>query len=126
MAGILLSSNKTTGVETYFHATDGEDSGNYVVETVQNDLNLITDYCHEVRLNNHNKGYGEGVVDYKIPAAMAGELMRKGLLFDQEYMAKWKRQHPEYSLISGQKYFAGATSSTPSLVTCYRLTPLER
>lgn len=106
MSGILLSHNKNTGVSQYFHSKDA-DSGEYVVETVQHNLDHIHDYCKESREANKFKGFGDGAMDYKIPAAMAGELMRKGLLFDEAYMAKWKREHPEYSLRGGQKYFKG-------------------
>lgn len=103
MGKILLNYNRTTGVETYWHDDpDGRVQG--VIETRQAGLEHIADYCKEVREANRFAGYGEGM-DYKIPAAMAGQLMREGKLFDQEYMARWKKEHPEYSLRGGQKYF---------------------
>jgi hypothetical protein len=34
-------------------------------------------------------------------------LMREGKLFDPVYMARWKKEHPEYSLRGGHKYFKG-------------------
>lgn len=106
MSRILLSHNKNTGVSNYFHA-DSQDAETYTVETVQTGLDHIASYCNEAREANKFKGFGDGAMDFKIPAAMAGELMRKGLLFDPAYMARWKKEHPEYSLRGGQKYFKG-------------------
>jgi hypothetical protein len=107
MARRLLSHNNLTGVSEYFHE-NGADSGNYVIETEQKNLDHITDYCKEAREANKMKGYGEGKVDYKIPAAIAGQLMKKGLLFDTVYMAKFKRENPQYRLFdAGTKYFKG-------------------
>ena len=48
MARRLLSHNNMTGVSKYFHDT-GEDSGKYVIETEQKNLDHITDYCKEAR-----------------------------------------------------------------------------
>ena len=105
MAKILLNHNATTNVTTYWHDDpDGRIQG--VIETKQDGLEHIADYCKEVREANRFKGHGDGL-DYKIPAAMAGQLMSMGVLFDPVYMAKWKKDHPEYSLRGGQKYFKG-------------------
>lgn len=106
MAKILLNYNPTTQVSTYWH--EGMDSGLAgVIETQQTGLEHIADYCKEAREANKFSGYGDGGMDYKIPAAMAGQLMREGHLFDPVYMARWKKDHPEYSLRGGQKYFKG-------------------
>ena len=106
MAKILLNYNPTTNVETYWHDDpDGRIQG--VIETRQDGLEHIADYCKEARESNKFKGYQDGAMDYKIPAAMAGVLMREGKLFDPVYMARWKKEHPEYSLRGGQKYFKG-------------------
>jgi len=107
MARRLLDHNPMTGVSRYF-LDDGPDSSKYTIETEQKNLDVITDYCKEAREANKMKGYGDGMVDYKIPAAIAGELMRKGLLFDTVYMAKFKRENPQYRLMdAGTKYFQG-------------------
>lgn len=105
MAKILLNHNATTNVYTYWHDDpDGRIQG--VIETQQTGLEHIADYCKEVREANKFQGFGEGV-HYKIPAAMAGQLMREGKLFDETYMKQWVKEHPEYSLRGGQKYFKG-------------------
>jgi len=106
MARRLLSHNPMTNVSRYFH-DDGADSDKYTIETEQKGLDIITDYCKEAREANKFKGYGEGAVDYKIPAAIAGQLMARGLLFEPTYMAKFKRENPQYSLRDpGTRYFS--------------------
>lgn len=107
MARTLFSHNPLTGVTNYHH-DDPDGKYSTIIETVQNGLDHIHDYCREARENNKFKGHGDIAMSYKIPAAIAGRLMAEGKLFDQEYMKKWIKAHPEYSLISGQKYFAGA------------------
>lgn len=107
MARTLFSFNPLTGVENYRH-DDPDGKYSAIIETVQPGLEHIADYCREAREANKFKGHGDIAMAYKIPAAMAGRLMAEGKLFDEAYMKKWVKEHPEYSVSGGQKYFAGA------------------
>lgn len=89
----LINYNPLTSVETYLHEHEDGSKG---IETVQGNIGSLIDYCKAAREATQHERFGEGRVAAKIPAAMAGQLMREGKLFDQEYMRKWLKEHPVF------------------------------
>jgi hypothetical protein len=94
MAKILLSSNATTGVDTFWH--DDEDApGSGAVETVQQ-LDQILDFTHAQRVASDGQRFGSMRKVGSIPMVHLSKMMADGSIRDQKAIRKFFAENPMF------------------------------
>lgn len=91
MAKILLNSNATTGVDTFYETAEDLERA-----TTTQEVSELTDYAADMRRETHGEKFGEFRKMAVMPMSVVGQAMREGWLFDKQRVRKWVCDNPVF------------------------------
>lgn len=91
MSKILLNSNASTGVDTYYESNGEQDRA-----SITQNVDDILEHAHEMRRETAGEKYGEMRKIGVIPMSVIGQAMREGWLTDEKRIRQWLRENPAF------------------------------
>lgn len=91
MARILLSTNETTGAQTWYETEDEQQRA-----TTEQNVDELLDYAAEMRASTQGERYGDFRKMAVMPMNVVGQAMREGWLFDRARVRKWVEENKAF------------------------------